>query len=91
MAAAQMGVDVPVVLQAGTRAAAMPSTAMAAQTGADAPSVGLTEITAFRGGAALPPRTGTMVNMGSRSLSGTSVPVAGGLPPPRPTTLSRPR
>jgi hypothetical protein len=63
----------------------------AAQTGADAPMAGLTEIAAFIGGAALPPRTGTMVTMGSRSLSGTSVPAAGGLPSPRPTTSSGPR
>jgi hypothetical protein len=52
---------------------------------------GLTEIAAFTGGAALPPRTGTMVTMGSRPLSGTSVPTAGGLPSPRPTTSSGPR
>jgi hypothetical protein len=36
----------------------------------------------------LPPRTGTMVTMGSRPLSGTSVPTAGGLCSPRPTTSS---
>jgi hypothetical protein len=63
----------------------------AAQTGADAPAAGLTEITAFIGGAALPPRTGTMVSIGSRPLSGTSVPAAGGLPSRRPTTSSGPR
>jgi hypothetical protein len=56
--------------------------------GADVPAAGLTEIAAFTGGAALPPRTGTMVTMGSRPLSGTSVPAAGGLPSPRPTTSS---
>jgi hypothetical protein len=36
-------------------------------------------------------RTGTMVTMGSRPLSGTSVPAAGGLPSPRPTTSSGPQ
>jgi hypothetical protein len=41
--------------------------------------------------AALPHQTGTMVTMGSRPLSGTSVPAAGGLPSPRPTTSSGPR
>jgi hypothetical protein len=49
------------------------------------------KIAAFIGGAALPPRTGTVVTMGSRPLSGTSVPAAGGLPSPRPTTSSGPR
>jgi hypothetical protein len=62
-----------------------------AQTGADVSTVGLTEIVAFTGGAALPPRTGTMVTMRSRPLSRTSVPAAGGLPSPRPTTSSGPR
>jgi hypothetical protein len=62
-----------------------------AQTGVDAPAAGLTKITAFTGGAALPPRTGTMVTIGSRPLSGTSVPAVGGLPSPRPTTSSGPR
>jgi hypothetical protein len=57
----------------------------AALTGVDAPTAGLMEIAAFTGGAALPPRTGTM---GSRPLSGTSVPAAGGLPSPRSTTSS---
>jgi hypothetical protein len=38
-----------------------------------------------------PSRTGTMVTMGSRPLLGTSVPVAGGLLSPRPTTSSGPR
>jgi hypothetical protein len=37
---------------------------------------------------ALPPRTGTMVTMGSRPLSGMSVPTVGGLPSRRPTTSS---
>jgi hypothetical protein len=69
----------------GGRAAALSPTTVAAQTGADASTVGLTEITA------LPPRTGTMVTMGSRPLSGTSVPAAGGLPSPTPTTSSGPR
>jgi hypothetical protein len=36
-------------------------------------------------------QTGTMVTMGSRPLSGTSVSMAGGLPSPRPTTLSGPQ
>jgi hypothetical protein len=66
-------------------------TVMAALTGADTPAAGLMEITAFTGGAALPLRTGIMVTMGSRPLSGTSVLVAGGLLSPRPTTLSGPR
>jgi hypothetical protein len=51
-------------------------------------TAGLTEIVAFTGGAALPPQIYTMVTIGSRPLSGTSVPAAGGLPSPRPTTLS---
>jgi hypothetical protein len=76
--------------QAAQWAAAHPQ-AVAAQTGADVPAAGLTEIVAFTDGATLPPRTGTMVTMGSRPLSGTSVPAAGGLPSPRPTTLSGPR
>jgi hypothetical protein len=65
--------------------------AVAAQTGADASTVGLTEIAAFTGGATLPPRTGTMVIMRSRPLSGTSVPAASDLPSPRPTTSSEPQ
>jgi hypothetical protein len=60
----------------------------AALTGADAPVAGLTEIAAFTGGVALPPRIGTM---GSRPLSGTSVPATSGLSSPRPTTSSEPR
>jgi hypothetical protein len=75
---------------AGSAAAVHP-TAAAAQTGAYASAAGSTEITAFTGGAALPPRTGTIVTMGSKPLSGTSVPAAGGLPSPRPTTSSGPR
>jgi hypothetical protein len=78
-------------IRAGARAAVVPPTAAAAQTGADAPPAGLMVITAFTGGATLPPRTGTMVIMGSRPLLGTSVPAAGGLPSPRPTTSSGPR
>jgi hypothetical protein len=74
----------------GGRAAAVPPTAMAAQTGANTPAAGLTKIAAFTGGVALPPWTGTMVTMGSRPLSGTSVPTAGSLPSPRPTTSSGP-
>jgi hypothetical protein len=73
------------------REAAREQTAPAAQTGTDAPAVGLTKIAAFTGGATLPPRTGTMVTMGSRPLSGTSAPATGGLPSPRPTTSSGPR
>jgi hypothetical protein len=65
----------------GTAGASVPPTA----------EVGLTEIAVFTGDAALPPRTGTMVTMRSRPLSGTSVPAAGGLPSPRPTTSSGPR
>jgi hypothetical protein len=65
--------------------------AAAVQTGADTPTAGLTEIVAFTGDAALPPRTGTMVTMGSRPLSGTSVKAVGGLLSPRPTTSSGPR
>jgi hypothetical protein len=60
----------------------------AAQTGVGASAAGMMEIAAFTGGAALPPWTGTMVTMRSRPLSGTSVPAAGGLPSPRPTTSS---
>jgi hypothetical protein len=61
----------------------------AALMGADASMVlRAAEIAAFTGGAALHPRTGTMVTMGSRPLSGTSVPATGGLPSPRPTTSS---
>jgi hypothetical protein len=56
----------------GVHAAAVFSTAVATQTGADAPAAGLMEITTFTGGAALPSRTGTMVTMGSRPLLGTS-------------------
>jgi hypothetical protein len=86
-----MGADASAALRAGVHTAAMPPTAAAAQTGTDALAAGLTEIAAFTGGATLPPRTDTMVTMGSRPLSGTSVPAAGGLPSPRPTTLSGPR
>jgi hypothetical protein len=48
----------------------------------------ITEIVAFTGGAALPPRTGTMVTMGFRPLSGTSVPAVGDLLSSRPTMSS---
>jgi hypothetical protein len=75
----------------GGRAAAVPPTAVAAQTGTNTPAAGLTKIAAFTGGVTLPPWTGTMVTMGSRPLSGTSVPTAGSLPSPRPTTSSGPR
>jgi hypothetical protein len=73
------------------RAAAVSPMAAAAQTGADVSAAGLTEIAAFTGGVALPPRTGTMVIMRSRPLSGTLVPTVGDLPSPRPTTSSGPR
>jgi hypothetical protein len=73
VAATLTGADAPAALQAGARVAAMSPTAAAAQTGADAPADGLTEIVAFTGGATLPPRTGTMVTMGSRPLSRTLV------------------
>jgi hypothetical protein len=75
----------------GGGVAAVSPTAAVAQTSADVSATVLTEITAFTGSVALPPRTGTMVTMGSRSLSGTSVPAVGGLPSPRPTTSSGPR
>jgi membrane protein involved in colicin uptake len=68
----------------GTVAAALTGadapTAAAAQTGTDASAAGLTEIVTFKDVAVLPPRTGTMVTMGSRPLSGTLVPTAGGHP-----------
>jgi hypothetical protein len=91
VAAALTGEDAPAVLRAGAHAAAVPSTMAAAQTGVDVPAAGLTEIMTFIGGATLPPRTGTMVTMGSRPLSGMSVPAAGALPSPRPTTPSGPQ
>jgi hypothetical protein len=90
VAAALTGADEPVVLRAGARAVVMSPTAAATQTGADALTAGLTETAAFTGGTALPPCTGTMVTIGSRPLSGTLVPAVGGLPSPRPTTLSGP-
>jgi hypothetical protein len=90
MAAVLMSVDESAVLRVGARAVVSPMAA-AAQTGADVPAAGLMEIAAFTGGTALPPRTGTMVTMGSRPLSRTSVPTVGGLPSPRPTTSSGPR
>jgi hypothetical protein len=91
VAAALTGADAPTVLREGARAAAVSLTAATAQTGADASAAGLTKIAAFTSGVTLLPRTGTMVIMGSRSLSGTSVPAVGGLPSLRPTTLSGPR
>jgi hypothetical protein len=72
MAAALMGADVLAALRAGARVVAMSPTAMAAQTGADTPTTGLTEIAAFTGGVTLPPWISTMVTMGSRPLSGMS-------------------
>jgi hypothetical protein len=89
--AALTGADVPAVFRAGARAEVVSPMAAAAQTGADVPAAGLMEIAAFTSGVALPPRTGTMVTMGSRLLSGTSVPTAGDLPSPRPITLTGPR
>jgi hypothetical protein len=93
VAAALTSADAPVALQAGGggRTVDVSPTAAAAQIGVDVLAAGLTEIVAFTGGVALPPRTGTMVTMGSRPLSGTSVPAAGGQPSPRPTTSSGPR
>jgi hypothetical protein len=79
VAAALTGGYAPVALRAGARAAAVPLTAAAAQTGVDAPAAGLTEIVAFTGGVTLPLRIGTMVTMGSIPLSGMSVPAVGGL------------
>jgi hypothetical protein len=81
VAAAQTGADAPTMLRAGARATAMPPTV----------ATGLAEIAAFTGGVALSPRTGTIIIMGSWSLSGLSVPVAGDLPSPKPTTSSEPR
>jgi hypothetical protein len=78
--------------QAAQWTAVHPRGAMAAaQTCVDVPTAGLTEIVAFTGGVPLPPRTGTMVTMGSRPLSGTLIPTTGGLPSQRPTTSSGPR
>jgi hypothetical protein len=91
VAATLTGADAPAALRAGARVEAMFLMAAVAQIDEDASAVGLTEIAAFTGGAALPPRIGTMVTMGSRPLSGTSVPAAGGLPSPRSTTSSEPR
>jgi hypothetical protein len=85
VAAAQIGANALTALRARAHAAA-------AQTGVDATAaIELTEIAASTGGAALPPRIGTMVAAWSRPLSGTSVPAVGGLPSPRPTTSSEPR
>jgi hypothetical protein len=90
VAAAQMSTNAPAALRAGVRAAAVPPAA-AVQTGTEAPTAGSTEIAAFTDGATLPPRICTMVTMRFRPLSGMSVPAAGGLPSPRPTTSSGPR
>jgi hypothetical protein len=51
-------------------------------------AAGSTEIVDLTGGAAHPPRTGAMVTIGSRRLSGTLAPAVGGLPSPRPTLSS---
>jgi hypothetical protein len=91
VAAAQTGVNAPAALRVGPRAATVRQMVAAAQTGTDTPASGSTEIMVFTSGATLPPRIGTMVSMGSRPLSGMSVPAAGGLPSPRPTTSSEPR
>jgi hypothetical protein len=91
VATALTSADAPAALRAGAHTVVVSPTAAAAQTGADVPAARLTEIAAFTGGAALPPRTGTMVTMGSRPLSGASVSTVGGLPSPRPTTSSGPR
>jgi hypothetical protein len=80
VAATLTGTDAPVALRAGARVAAVPPTAVASQTSADTQTAGLTEIAAFV--------TGTMVTMGSRPLSETSVSAAGDLPSLRPTTSS---
>jgi hypothetical protein len=88
---AQTGADVPTTLRAGARVAAVPPMVAAAQTGIDTLAARSTEIVAFTGGAALSLRTGTMVTMGSRPLSRTLVPAAGGLPSPRLTTSTGPR
>jgi hypothetical protein len=89
VAAALTGTDVPAAFRAGGGCVAtVPLMAATAKTGVNAPTTELTEIAAFICGTALPPWTGTMVTMGSRPLSGTSVPVAGGLHSPRPTTSS---
>jgi hypothetical protein len=85
VAAALTGANAPTALRVGACAAAVPPTAVATQTGADAPAAGLMEIATLTDGATLPPRIGTM---GSRPLSGMSVPAVGGLPSPRPTTPS---
>jgi hypothetical protein len=90
VAAAQIGANAPTALRARAHAAA-------AQTGVDtlavlpAAATESTEIAASTGGTTLPPRIGTMVAMGPRPLSGTSVPTVGGLPSPRPTTSSGPQ
>jgi hypothetical protein len=90
VAAVLTDVDALAAFRAGARTAAVPPTVAAVQTGTDAPVARLTEITAFTGGTTLPPRTGTMVTMGSKPLSRTSVPAVGGLPSPRPTTSTGP-
>jgi hypothetical protein len=91
VAAAQTGANAPTVLRVGAHMAVVPPTTVAAQTGVDAPAAGSTEIATFIGGVALPPKTGNMVTVGSRSLSRTSDPMVGGLPSLRPTTSSGPQ
>jgi hypothetical protein len=49
---------------------------------------GSTESAAFTGDMALSPRFDTVVTTSTKLSSGTSAPAAGGLPSPRPTTLS---
>jgi hypothetical protein len=73
VAAAQTGLDASTALWARAHT-------VAAQTSTDALAVlsveatESTEIAAFTGGAALPPRIGTVVTLRSRPLSGTSIP-----------------
>jgi hypothetical protein len=67
----------PGALRAGARVAAVPPTAAAAQTGADAPTTGSTEIATFTGGVALPLRTDIMVTAGSRPFDVSGVEIKG--------------
>jgi hypothetical protein len=82
-AAAQIGVDTPPALlkEARTAVALLEEVRTAA-------AYGSTESVAFTGGATLSPWFGTVVTTSTRLSSGMSAPAAGGLPSPRPTTLS---
>jgi hypothetical protein len=80
VAVAQTSAEASAALWAGAHAAAVPPTAVVAQTGVDASAAGLTKIATFISGVTLSPWIGTIVTMGSRPLSGTSVPAAGGYP-----------